>query len=374
MSVTRSRGLSLLGAALVLSVLHPAPPRAGTILAGNGSPAGLTIQSALDRAHAGDTVLVLPGTYKGHLAISTGVTMRSRDGADSTRLVGDGLRGILQAVGCDSSTRVEGFTFTEGRGTKLAQLRFEGGGGILAFRSALRVRDNIFFANRLDVGSGVGGGIALFDSPALLERNVFDSNSANQGGALYARGCSLLVVRGNHAVHNNADGDGGAFMFDLNTVGLVEFNVLERNQASWGGGMEIGPVTRMGVVNNTVVANFSRQWGGGIFIVDCRPLVIRNLVAENRSEFKGGGIAGGRSAFPDLRCNLGWHNTPSSFFFGEDSVDVPGIASQVEVDPGFCNYLTGNFHPTPGGPADTEPCGLIGALEADCPKLEKILR
>lgn len=368
------RGLSILGAALAMSAFQPSPPRAGTIQAGQGSPGGLTIQSALDLARAGDTVLVLPGEYKGHLSIPSGVTLRGRDGSDSTRLVGDGLRGILQAVGCDSSTRVEGFTFTAGRGTKLPQLRLEGGGGILAFKSALRIRDNLFQANRLDVGTGVGGGIALFDSPALLERNVFDANSANQGGALYARGCSLLVVRGNHAVHNNADEDGGAFMFDLNTVGLVEFNVLERNQATWGGGMEVGPVTRLGIVNNTVVANFSRQWGAGIFIVDCRPLLIRNLVAENRSGFKGGGIAAGRSAFPDLRCNLGWHNTPDNYFFVEDSVDVPGSGSQVEADPGLCSFLTGNFHPTPGGPADTEPCGRIGALDADCPKLDKILR
>jgi predicted outer membrane repeat protein len=224
------------------------------------------------------------------------------------------------------------------------------------------------------VGSGVGGGIALFDSPALLERNVFEANSANQGGALYARGCSLLVVRGNHAVHNAADEDGGAFLFDLHTHGWVEFNVVERNQAAWGGGMSLGRLSGMAVSNNTVVGNYAGQWGGGIFIVDSRPLLVRNLVAENRSNFKGGGIAGGRAAFPDLRCNVAWHNVPNNYLSGEDSTETPGEGAVSEADPLFCNYLAGDFHPSPDGPAANGMCGVVGALPADCPRIQKILR
>ena len=110
-----------------------------------------------------------------------------------------------------------------------------------------------------------------------------------------------------------------------------------------------------------------------MFLVDCRPLVTHNLFAENTSDRSGGGLVAGKAAYPDLRCNLGWHNMPQNFY-ATDSTEVPGFLEQLVADPALCGFLTGDFHPLPGGPADREPCGLIGALPADCPKLQKILR
>ncbi|HVP39364.1 MAG TPA: right-handed parallel beta-helix repeat-containing protein [Candidatus Saccharimonadales bacterium] len=332
------------------------------------------IQTALDRAHPGDTVLVAPGDYEERIVLPSGVTLRSRDGAAATRLLGD-LRGSVVLIqDADSLTRLEGFTVSRGRSTHLPEVRLEGGGGVLAYRAAVRLRDNIFTDNQLEVGLGVGGGVALWECPAVLERNVFDGNSANGGGGLYARACSLLVVRGNRFVHNHAVARGGGVELDHGTQGLFEGNVLERNDGGWGGGLMVGPVTWVEVLSNTVVANHAEHWGGGIFLLDCRTLVTRNLLAENYSGFHGGGLASGKAAFPDLRCNLGWHNVPGDFVVTEDSTEVPGSADQLQEDPGLCSFLTGDFHPAPGGPADRAPCGLIGALPAECPRAQKLVR
>ncbi|MBI5836175.1 MAG: right-handed parallel beta-helix repeat-containing protein [Candidatus Eisenbacteria bacterium] len=360
----------------------PSPAPAATVevapVAGSRS-----IQRALDRVQPGDTVLVLPGDYEERLVLPSGVTLRSRDGALSTRILGDYRGSVILVRDADSLTRVEGFTVTRGRGTYLPDTPREGGGGLLAFRAAVRVRDNIFVDNVLEIGKGVGGAVALFESPAVLEGNTFEGNSASNGGGLYARACSLVTIRGNRFLRNHADYHGGGVFLDFRTQGLLEANVMDRNDAGWGGGAEIGTLTRVEVRGNTIVANRVEHWGGGLFFLNCRPLVVRNLLAENISANQGGGLVAGRAAYPDLRCNLAWHNTPENFYYAANPTEIPGSSppgeipgagQQIEEDPGFCNYLNGNFHPRPGGPADREPCGVIGALAPECPRPAKILR
>ena len=355
-------GLALLSACAAAATLEVVP-------AAGQHP----IQRALNIARQGDTVLVAPGDYEERITLPSGVTLRSLEGARRTRILGD-LRGaVVQVRDADSLTRLEGFTITRGRGSRLPGMRYEGGGGLLAWRAVVRVRDNVFQGNELEVGESSGGAVALWESPAVLERNEFDGNAANRGGGVYARACSLVVIRGNHFVHNRATSFGGAVHLDHATRGLVEANVIERNDAGWGGGMLLGPVTRVQVSGNSFIANHARNWGGGLFMTDCQALVARNLFAENSSDFSGGGFAAGRAGYPDLRCNLGWHNVPQNFY-ASDSTEVPRLREQFEEDPGLCNFLTGDFHPRPGGPADREPCGLIGALPADCPRLQRIVR
>jgi hypothetical protein len=367
-----ARILRALRLSAFLLALSPLAARAATLTV---LPAAGThpIQHALDRAQRGDTVLVTPGDYEERIVLRSGVTLRSAEGPARTRILGD-LRGsVIQAKGVDSLTRLEGFTVTRGKGTRIPEIRYEGGAGLLAWRSAVRIKGNVFLENQLEVGEGAGGAVALWESPAVLEGNEFDGNVAHRGGAVYARQCSLVVIRSNHFIHNTSDAYGGAVNLDHGTRGIVQGNVMERNDAGWGGALLLGEVTLVEVIGNSFVSNHARHWGGGLFMLDCRALVVRNLFAENGSDFGGGGLGSGKAGFPDLRCNLGWHNTPQNFWAAE-SLEVAGLRDQSEEDPGFCNYLNGDFHPRPGGPANREPCGLIGALPADCPRPPKLVR
>ncbi len=372
----RAHASLLLGLFLLALAAASGVASARTLVVRPGATGNRAIQTAMDLAHHGDTVLVEPGDYPEHVQLRSGVTLRSREGAGATRLVGDGHSSILLVQNADSLTRIEGLTFTGGGMSRMNFHRSEyaGGGAVLARQAALRIRDCSFKANILETGRGRGGALALFNCPAVIERNEFSDNYADAGGAIYALDCSLLVVRNNRVGHNKAERFGGGIFCDMRTKGTVEGNVVDRNWAGWGGGVHLGRLTRIELRSNTVVGNTATQWGGGIFLSDCQPLLVRNLVAQNASGYKGGGIAGGRAAFPDMRCNLGWQNTPDDYHFIEDSTDVPGSDALKSADPGFCNFLGGNFHPTPGGPADSSPCGVIGALEADCPKIEKLAR
>jgi pectin methylesterase-like acyl-CoA thioesterase len=74
-----------------------------------------TIQSALDSAKQGDTVLVSPGTYKEHLLwpSTNGITLLSTHGAGATVLDAAGDTGSLCGIhtGVDSTTLIRGFAF-----------------------------------------------------------------------------------------------------------------------------------------------------------------------------------------------------------------------------------------------------------------------
>src|SRR5205085_6654019 len=106
--------------------------------------------------------------------------------------------------------------------------------------------------------------------------------------------------------------------------------------------------TEVTLFRNTLVRNHSHQWGGAIFLMDSEPIVERNLMVENRSDFRGGGLAGGIFAYPDLRNNLGWHNTPFNFRWVEDTLDIPRATHQLQLDPMLKGLARGDFHPRLG--------------------------
>ena len=113
-----------------------------------------TIQEAVDAASAGDTVLVAPGTYaKGErredsttnailnrVVISKSLTLKSRDGAGSTFIVGRQVDGTIgdSAVRCivvpssSIDVVVEGFTICGGGTHDGGNVRLSQGGGVWA--------------------------------------------------------------------------------------------------------------------------------------------------------------------------------------------------------------------------------------------------
>ena len=62
------------------------------------SSAKATIQSAIDAAVAGDTILVAPGTYGAIDTQGKDIVIRSRDGAEKTIIASDTRREITAAM------------------------------------------------------------------------------------------------------------------------------------------------------------------------------------------------------------------------------------------------------------------------------------
>lgn len=147
-----------------------------------------TIQSAIEAAIAGDTVLVSPGIYReninyagkdivvGSLFLTTGnkqYLVETVISPDSGSVVTFVNQETLNAVLC-------GFTITGGTGTVIDSTRigFVGGAGILIRDASPEIRSNLITYNSTwPACFGFGGGIAIMDSAnPLIVRNAITAN------------------------------------------------------------------------------------------------------------------------------------------------------------------------------------------------------
>lgn len=258
-----------------------------------------TIQSAINSATDGDTVIVAEGTYyenirfygKGILVGSTFVLDGNSEHILKTIIDGskptqsDTASCVLFIDDEDSTSIIEGFTITGGTGTAWedehgAGLYYEGGGILTAF-SAPVIRHNIIRDNKAArVKSGAtsagGGGIRCGDGNTTIIGNIIINNKGLYGGGIvmnYTKG----TIKNNIVVNNEVnDFKSTPFAPDHITFG--------------GGGIWINSGGPNLVVNNTIVANSSAgggsTWagfGGGIFSAGIA-VIKNNIVWANTQE------------------------------------------------------------------------------------------
>jgi predicted outer membrane repeat protein len=152
-----------------------------------------------------------------------------------------------------------------------------------------------------------GGALYLVNSP-VISQCVFVANSADRGGAIYA-------------LHS----------------GQVTGCTIAFNVAPLGGGLWLLPSV---LVEQTIIA------------------------------FNGPGEAIGceSSQIPELSCSNVYGNAGGDWVGCISS--QAGTKGNLAADPLFCEQLEGNLHlceNSPCAPGQTGACGLIGALDVDCP-------
>src|SRR5262245_28277820 len=171
-----------------------------------------TIQSAIDVADFGDTVLVAPGTY--HEKINFGgkaITVRSESGPEVTIIDGgfaDSVVSFTSGEGRDST--LNGFTVQNGDGEFNSGFT---GGGVLVKRSSPTITNNLITNNHACDGGGIG---IAFGSP-LIQRNTITSNSNDT--------CS-------------GGGGGGISIFGDSSVEILDNLISDNGRgSSYGGGI-----------------------------------------------------------------------------------------------------------------------------------------
>ncbi|MBK8100943.1 MAG: right-handed parallel beta-helix repeat-containing protein [Planctomycetes bacterium] len=251
-----------------------------------------TVQSALDAAAAGDTVLVAPGTYAGALLFPGRDVVLRGGGAATTILQGVGFEPVITcAPGSTRLAVIEGFTIRGGNG-------FDAG-GIHVDRCSPTIRDNWIVQNRTSArGGGIGvnfgspriernriaqstqsirqvfgGGISLLGAGAAeILDNVIEQNDALTGGGIAGNAAGTPTIRGNRIRGNNAT-EGGGLVFQNGSDALVVQNVIDGNTAARGGGIAHtnGNIV---VLNNTIVGNA----GTGSAVYAYRPIAVLTFV------------------------------------------------------------------------------------------------
>ncbi len=241
---------------------------------------GQSIQAAINRAAAGDTILVSAGTYAENLVINKRLALLGGGDGSGDPSARDPRVHVttIQATptapsvafnGAPSSdSRIEGFTITGGTsgistGSYPRPNRLTIAGNI--------IENNGVVSTSRDVS---GGGISLGkdSSGHLVRDNIIRNNFAGMGGGI-ASTANDVRINGNQICGNLAYGDHGGAMYLAGNPIYFEDNLVEHNRVSaspsisWGSGGGIfcdGPTTVAYVRRCISRFNHANDYGGGL--------------------------------------------------------------------------------------------------------------
>ncbi len=250
-----------------------------------------TIQSAILACNNGDTVLVQPGTYFENINFRTKrivLTSRFFESNDYSYIQSTVINGsnptqpdsascVIISGQQDSTTVLQGFTLTGGKGTIWNDEHFAGfyreGGGLLVALSSPVIRYNIIRDNQC-----VTGGIA---------------NSTGGGGVRIGDGYVRFF---NNIVMNNTSKYGAGVVLNY-TGGEYRNNIIAKNYGSnqFGAGAGVwmnNTFTRPRVLeNNTIVFNTSLSQTPGVYnslgATTARNNIVWGNTGGNGSQFSG---------------------------------------------------------------------------------------
>ncbi|MCH2134001.1 MAG: hypothetical protein MK116_09660 [Phycisphaerales bacterium] len=205
-------------------------------VAADGTAPFETIQAALVVALPGSTISVGPGTYSGTIALPRyPITLVSEDGADATIILGGDYQGAMViANGQGSDTRVDGFTFAQGRS-------FDLGGGLSIVNASPEITNCTFRGNTAQRGGGVNivgsaGEPCVFSNCRFLQNTATgDDQYDGSGGGLAAANADVLVTNSDFLA-NESEFTGGGLIANGGTVLLSECSFRYNRSDLPGGG------------------------------------------------------------------------------------------------------------------------------------------
>jgi len=209
-----------------------------------------TIQSALDAATDGDTVILSDGLYSGignkNLSFQgKAILLRSQNGPITCVIdcENDG-RAFLFNKGESAASVVDGLTITRGS-------IFGGGGAIYCYRSSPTISNCVITGNS---SSGFGGAIACaYSSFPSIHNCEISGNSSSLGGAIYCSASSSPHISGSTISDNSAD-SGGA-IYSRTAAPSITNSILWNNSAAAGSEIALA-------VDSTLDVDFCDVEGG----------------------------------------------------------------------------------------------------------------
>jgi len=235
-----------------------------------------TIQSAIDDANDGDTVLVAPGTYTGDgnrdiEFKGKAITVRSEAGPETC---------IIDCQGSEAENH-RGVCFRpESHPVKIC---FDG----------FTVKNGLISKEKYPEFYPYGGGIfCLGGSPTIRNCIITNNHALGGGGGLWCSGDNTRVI--DCIIRNNTVEYGGGAGIQLG-YGLQKIEGCLIAENIGGAGLSIYDLSEADVTNCTIVANHARGQGGGVHLAsgDGRKCIITNTIMWGNTAAVGGDQIGG---------------------------------------------------------------------------------
>jgi hypothetical protein len=223
----------------------------------------LTIQSAIEAASNGDTVLVSPGTYRENIDFlgkdivvsSLFLTTRNKQYINDTVIDPDSGSVVTFANRETEKALLYGFTITGGTGTIIDSTKkeFVFGAGLLIRGASPVIRNNLITRNATwPACFGRGGGIAIMDSAnPRIARNVITKNDvfgrcthmSYYGGGIWVDSASNPIIAGSREEANDIYANQAGYGTEIYREGAG--NVINAQFNYWGscppGSFEVWP-------------------------------------------------------------------------------------------------------------------------------------
>lgn len=348
------RAISGLLFCLAVTVSSFPPASAATINVVSGG----SLQTAIDNASNGDTIVVGTGTYTSPFNFKgKAITVRSTAPTNAsvvanTKLVGPGDAPVVMFNHGESTTsKLMGFTISGGR--------WSHGGGIVCDGAGPTISDNRIIQNQATVN---GGGIFVSGSvPPVIVRNIIaDNTAAGFGGGIYigstadpqaapgdnlnlpvqTKAVTSATIRDNTIVDNTAVYGGGIMTYALEPA--ISGDIIARNTAEYAGGLMLMGYTPT-VTNCTIVGNSATHSGpqpavGGLMAYASDAAVINCIIANNLN----GGIGSiGTQTVPQMKyCDVYGNSVADYSVFPSQT----GTNGNISRPPAFANLGSGDYH------------------------------
>ncbi|MBC8277337.1 MAG: right-handed parallel beta-helix repeat-containing protein [FCB group bacterium] len=270
------------------------------------------IQSGIDAAIDGDTVLVADGTYTGTgnkniNFLGKRIVVISDNGPDNCIIDCEySGRGFFFRTGEDSNSVLSGITITNGQ-------LFSGsywdacGGGILTYDCSPIIENCLIINNN---AYGDGGGIFCYYAAPIIRDCIISGNTAQGGGGIQAIYANLRIENctiDSNLIWAEETGGGGIACGDST---IISNSIITNNSAiewqSGGGGIMCYDDV---IITGCTISGNSADAGGGVWCTGAPTLI--DCMISNNSSSDAGGLMCGLDANPRLiNCIITENNGP----------------------------------------------------------------